>query len=350
MASTPNESIPMRLFLAGASNVIAASCSHPIDSIKVAFQLKGEGVGGVKPTFRAVASELVGQHGFVKGLYAGLFPSLLREATYSSLRLGMYEPAKGLVGADKPDAPFHLRLAAGLISGSTAAAITNWADVLKIRAQAAKHRASDQGSEIVRTWRTAVSIVKNEGGIPALWQGVGPNVQRAAILTACQVGTYDQTKTTIKQAGWLQEGLALHCAAAVVAGLVCAIATSPVDLAKSRIMNQKQRLAEAAAAGTASSSSTTSSSSSPLFSSARPAVPVAGVHSSAAASAAAAKPPVGELFYTGTLDCLAKTFRAEGLRGLYKGFTQQWLRLSPHTVITFIAYEKLRAMMGVKPM
>ncbi len=71
----------------------------------------------------------------------------------------------------------------------------------------------------------------------------------------------------------------------------------------------------------------------------------------ASAAAAAAKAPLkGELFYHSTLDCLTKTFRSEGLRGCYKGFSQQWLRLAPHTIITFIAYEKLRALMGVKPM
>jgi Mitochondrial carrier protein len=355
MSSSSDISIGLRLFLAGASNVIAASFSHPIDTIKVAFQIKGEGVGGVKPTFMTVTKDLVSEHGIVRGLYSGLFPSLLREATYSSMRLGLYEPAKGFVGADRADAPFHLRLAAGLLSGSTAAICTNWADILKVRAQAQKNRSSLQGSEITRTWRTAKSIVQNEGGILALWQGWAPNVQRAALLTAFQVGTYDQTKATIKAQGWLKEGLALHSAASIVAGFVTAVVTSPVDLAKTRLMNQRQRLMEThqqqqlqqgGSKSAFSPSSSVIAEASKSMGSAMKAVPAAGAHS----VAPIAQPLPGELFYTSTLDCLTKTFKAEGFRGLYKGFSQQWLRLAPHTIITFVAYEALRDLMGVKPM
>jgi solute carrier family 25 protein 34/35 len=35
--------------------------------------------------------------------------------------------------------------------------------------------------------------------------------------------------------------------------------------------------------------------------------------------------------YKNPIDCLWKTFKAEGIRGLYKGSTAHFLRIAPHT-------------------
>ena len=37
--------------------------------------------------------------------------------------------------------------------------------------------------------------------------------------------------------------------------------------------------------------------------------------------------------YNGMIDCATKTAKTEGIRGLYKGFSAQWLRMGPHTMI-----------------
>ena len=43
--------------------------------------------------------------------------------------------------------------------------------------------------------------------------------------------------------------------------------------------------------------------------------------------------------YTNPIDCLWKTFKAEGIAGWYKGTTAHFLRIAPHTVITLVANE-----------
>jgi hypothetical protein len=76
----------------------------------------------------------------------------------------------------------------------------------------------------------------------------------------------------------------------MIAGFVAAVVTSPVDVIKTRIMNQK-----------------------------------VGTN--------------GELLYRGTLDCLVKVIRTEGMIGLYKGFFPNWMRIGPHTVVvSFFPY------------
>jgi hypothetical protein len=63
-------------------------------------------------------------------------------------------------------------------------------------------------------------------------------MQRAAILTASQLSSYDAFKHALLDRGWMSEGLLLHSVSSIFAGSVCAITTAPVDNVKTRLMNQ----------------------------------------------------------------------------------------------------------------
>ena len=43
------------------------------------------------------------------------------------------------------------------------------------------------------------------------------------------------------------------------------------------------------------------------------------------------------------LDCAAKTFRTEGIRGFYKGLGATFLRLAPHNIILWMVSERVIA-------
>lgn len=49
------------------------------------------------------------------------------------------------------------------------------------------------------------------------------------------------------------------------------------------------------------------------------------------------------------LDCAFQLLRHEGPFAFYKGFFGCWIRLWPHTVISLVIFEKLRAVVGLKP-
>lgn len=55
------------------------------------------------------------------------------------------------------------------------------------------------------------------------------------------------------------------------------------------------------------------------------------------------------VLYSSTLDCFWKTLRSEGPLGLYKGFIPVWMRIGPHTIITFFFYEQFRKALGIRP-
>lgn len=60
--------------------------------------------------------------------------------------------------------------------------------------------------------------------------------------------------------------------------------------------------------------------------------------------------PKDKPLYSGPLDCVAKTVRAEGIGGLYKGFVPAYARLAPHRVVHFVCLEQLNRVFGVAEM
>ncbi|RKO85628.1 mitochondrial substrate carrier family protein-like protein [Blyttiomyces helicus] len=144
-----------------------------------------------------------------------------------------------------------------------------------------------------------MAIVRAEGW-QGLYRGVGPTTQRAIIITASQLASYDHAKQSLIRSGVFEEGILLHFACSIVSGLVCATTTAPIDLLKSRYMNQKFIAGKGVA-------------------------------------------------YSSTLDCLRKTIRTDGVPGLWKGWAAQWTRMAPHTIITFVVFEQLRRAAGMSP-
>lgn len=142
-------------------------------------------------------------------------------------------------------------------------------------------------------------IARNEGAL-GLWRGVGPSVQRAAIGTSAQISSYDHTKHWLLNSGKMNENIRLHVVAAMISGFITAFIMSPVDVVKTRIMNQE----------------------------------VLNRNGNT---------------YKNALDCFVKTIASEGLFGFYKGFIANWLRLGPHTITTFLVFEQLRRVVGIDP-
>merc|ERR1712086_172695 len=121
--------------------MIAAAVTNPIDVIKIRMQI--DGCGGTKKVFTNpvnCGSAIVKTEG-ATALYRGLMASLIREGSYSGIRMGMYEPVKQALGATDPDnSPFYLKVGAGAITGSIGSAIANPLDLLKVQMQSVQGR------------------------------------------------------------------------------------------------------------------------------------------------------------------------------------------------------------------
>ena len=111
-------------------------------------------------------------------------------------------------------------------------------DVIRVRLQAQGRLEPGQTHRYNGFWHAFRDIAKKEG-FTGMFRGTTPTVQRAMVVTATQVTTYDHTKHTILNHGWMVEGPKLHIVSSMIAGFMVAVTSSPVDVIKTRVMNQK---------------------------------------------------------------------------------------------------------------
>ena len=143
---------------------------------------------GVSGTVRVVLKE--------EGLTAfwkGIGPAWMREASYTSLRLGLYDPVKQIMGV-KADSHFLLKFLAGSIAGGIGSIAGNPFDVLKTKMMAT------EGTAAPGLVSTASGMYKTLG-IGGFYRGLQANIMRAMVLNGTKMGVYDQVKGMIVKAG-----------------------------------------------------------------------------------------------------------------------------------------------------
>jgi len=289
----------------GAASMSSAVCTHPLDVLKVRLQVSGEGVK-VKTT--SITAELLamGKKG-LPGFYQGLSGSLLRQATYSATRFGVYSPIKNVLSGknkDKP-LPFIKKIAAGMLSGGCGAMVGTPADLVMVRMQADGKKPPAERNNYKNAFDGLYKITKSKG-ILALWRGCTPTVVRAMLVTAGQLATYDQIKQNMLGYPKLfKDNYITHAIASISAGFVATVVTNPVDTAKTRIM--VDQLVDKKIG------------SSPL------------------------QTPIGPK-YTNMFQAMYITARHEGFFALYKGFWPTFMRLCPQTTLTMLFYEQFARM------
>lgn len=275
----------------GLSGMGATMVVQPIDLIKNRMQLSGEG-GAAKAysnSFQA-ALKIIQQEGFFN-MYNGLSAGLLRQATYTTTRLGVYTKCLDVLKErNKGKTPSFLeKLFAGCFAGGVGAIVGTPAEVALIR-MTSDGRLPPEKRRNYKNAFDAISRIVREESVGTLWKGCAPTVARAMALNTAQLGTYSQAKEMISKYLGLSDGTLLHFCSSMVSGLIATAVSMPIDITKTRIQTM-----------------TTTN---------------------------------GKPQYTGALDCLTKTVKAEGVLSLWKGFTPYYLRLGPHTVLTFIFLEQ----------
>ena len=306
----------------GIASIIAGASTHPLDLIKVRMQLQGESNPALVQAYRPTVAALNTPNGYVSlhiappprvglisigtqivksegatALFSGVSATILRQTLYSTTRMGLYEILKQK-WSDHSDSdtaaklPIMKKIVAGLIAGSVGAAVGNPADVAMVRMQADGRLPIEQRRNY-RSVVDAISQMSKQEGIASLWRGSALTVNRAMIVTASQLATYDQVKEVILEKGVMSDGIGTHVTASFAAGFVASVASNPIDVIKTRVMNMKLE-----AGGVAP--------------------------------------------YSGALDCAMKTVRTEGVMALYKGFIPTISRQGPFTVVLFVTLEQVR--------
>ena len=278
-----------KCFAGGVGCGLAGFVTNPCDVIKVRNQqfadTKYQG-------FRSTALSILKEESFY-GFFKGATASVLRECTYSALRMGLYEPIKtkySVLFNDDGSSPIVKWLSA-FTSGAIGSAIFNPIDVVKVRFQSAGPNKVPPYSSIPNAFYTIYS----EKGLSGLYIGTSATVTRAAFLTSAELGSYDIMKNNILVPifGFDREANSTHFIASIMASLIATTVANPADCVKTRVMNDPHGIVGGASAH--------------------------------------------------FKDILKK----DGPMGFLRGWTASYLRIGPHTVISLVLIEKVRQMIGM---
>ncbi|KAG5448686.1 Kidney mitochondrial carrier protein 1 [Clonorchis sinensis] len=288
----------------GTAAIFAEACTFPIDTSKTRLQIQGEMISGsaakfVGGPYRGMLHCVVtvGQVEGVRSLYQGLTAAILRQMIYGTIKFGLYNNMKRMFVADPLDESLLVNICLAMFSGGLSNAIANPADMLKIRMQAHTANASGPPSLI----NLAVKAIREEGA-RSLYKGVNPTALRAAVVCGVELPAYDFAKKWLILLDLMSDTKACHFVSSFMAGLLGALISNPVDVIRTRLLNQRRTIA-----------------------------------SRVAQSNLSGQPKI----YKNAFDCFFQTVRYEGTMALWKGFVPNWMRLGPWNIIFFMSFEQL---------
>lgn len=322
-------------------------------------------------------------------LYSGIAPALLRQAVYGTIKYGLYYSLKDLVVSSRicGEESAITNVSIAVVSGAISSAVANPTDVLKVRMQSGKitsftelHQETAVNENQTITSKDAYnkcSIKANnhftrlkmsaafkdiyiKEGIGGLWRGVCPTAQRAALVAGVQLPVYDLTKVFFIRHDILKESPINNLASSIVAGLCACLVSSPMDVIRTRMMDQRKlkkvHSSEIHAKVMQTSQSQTidyfskktnvgsavackGNSSTPLIQGKADIDPLALSNKNLGENRVKSLPPG---IYKSTFECGYVTIRKEGVSALYRGFVPAFMRMGPWNIIFFLVYEQLK--------
>lgn len=271
----------------GLAGMTATAVIQPVDMVKVRLQLAGEGAKtGPRPSAFGITRDIIAS-GKVLDLYTGLSAGLLRQAVYTTARLGFFDTFIKALNKRAESAQrkvtFAERAAAGLSAGGIAAMIGNPADLALVRMQSDGLKPPEARANYRSVFDALIRIARNEG-VAALWAGALPTVIRAMALNMGQLTFFAESKAQLKQHTDLSAQNQTFAASAI-AGFFASFLSLPFDFIKTRLQKQQK------------------------------------------------DPKTGQVPYRGVLDCARKVVTEEGWLRFYRGFGTYYVRIAPHALV-----------------
>ncbi|KAF4522456.1 hypothetical protein B566_EDAN002540 [Ephemera danica] len=192
-------------FLNPLNSRMGATCFvQPLDLVKNRMQLSG--VGGAAKEYKTSFHAFTGilkKEGIV-GMYSGLSAGLLRQATYTTTRLGIYTWLfENFSGQDGKPPGFLMKAALGMTAGMAGAFVGTPAEVALIR-MTADGRLPLAERRNYRNVFDALFRITREEGVLTLWRGAIPTMGRAMVVNAAQLASYSQAKQFLLGTGKIQ--------------------------------------------------------------------------------------------------------------------------------------------------
>jgi len=311
------------LIAGGIAGGVSRTVVSPFERMKILFQIQGPSSTGYTGIWGTLA-KIWREEGLV-GYMRGNGTNVIRIVPYSAVQFAAYERFKNLLiipGTNELDTP--RRLTAGALAGITSVICTYPLDVVRTRLSVqsanisvtnqATVKPSNRSSTILVNsrgftvssgvnkfpgiWGTLKIMYHNEGGIRALYQGLGPTLMGVAPYVALNFQSYEVLRAYFTPPGETTPSGVHKLACGALAGTIAQTFTYPLDVLRRRM--QVNGLSE-----------------------------MLGYK------------------YRNTWHAATEILKNEGARGLYKGMIPNYLKVAPAIGVSFYTYELCKSILKV---
>jgi solute carrier family 25 oxoglutarate transporter 11 len=282
---------------AGIGGIVGWCVVHPFNTVSVRMSLASSSSAAATTSpipFRTYLYRSIKNDGIIS-LYSGLSAGILRQVFYSTSRFGLFELFRDEVAKYRP-IDFTSRLVTGIVSGGIAAMISCPAEVTLVRISNDITLPVDKRRNYKGVGNAFIRILREEG-ISAFFRGSGPFVNRAMLVGAVQVGTYDQFRETFRDVFNIKNQFMNVFCSSMTSGIIYSTVTMPFETAKNRMAFQKPDAS-------------------------------------------------GILPYRSAFQTITKIAKEEGITKLWTGFSPYYIRCGGHTIFMFVTIEYLRNLLN----
>lgn len=295
-------------FIAGSlAASFAVTFTNPLDVLKTKLQLQSE-LAAAPPIFTSsfdAMRRIISTEQSIRSMQRGLSAAYAYQFLMNGVRFVTYNALKAHF--ETHAAALLPNMAAAAVAGATGAFVASPFALVKTRLQsfssATALRTGNQHA--YRGMCDALAQIYAKESWSGLYAGARSLALRTAVGSCAQLAFYDWSHNffgTVRtklfasathrknDAAKLPTNAADVVGGALIAGFMSALFICPFDVCTTRLYNQQP----------------------------------------------------GSQRYAGIASCAVRSVRAEGLGALYKGFGPLYLRLAPHTLLTFFFYEAIR--------
>ena len=270
----------------GGAGIIARTASAPLDRIKLLFHVQAIASSGTSAT----AYTGVGQAFYkiyteegILSFWKGNGVNVIRVAPYAAAQLASNDYYKALLADEDGRLGVPQRLAAGALAGMTGTALTHPLDTVRLRLALPNHEYKGMMDCFGKVYRTE--------GVRALYKGLGPTLAGIAPYAATNFASYDMAKKMYYGENGKEDRMS-NLLVGAASGTFSATVCYPLDTIRRR-MQMKGKT------------------------------------------------------YDGMLDALTQIAKNEGVRGFFRGWVANSLKVVPQNSIRFVSYEILKDLLNV---
>ncbi|KAK9500415.1 hypothetical protein O3M35_001686 [Rhynocoris fuscipes] len=281
------------LVAGGVAGAVSRTCTAPLDRLKVYMQVHGYRSQGIVTCLRDMLNE-----GGMLSLWRGNGINVLKIAPESAIKFGAYEQAKRIIRRSRKsssgvtDLNIYERFVAGSIAGGVSQSIIYPLEVLKTRF--ALRKTGEYRNIIV-----AIKKIYKTEGLRCFYRGYVPNLLGILPYAGIDLAVYETLKNNYIRKHEEKAPSAYLLLACGTASSTCGqVCSYPLALVRTRLQAQ------------------------------------------CVDAKSQQKDTMTSLF--------KNIIKSEGVKGLYRGITPNFMKVAPAVSISYLVYEKTRLALGVE--